>query len=407
MAAGVVKEITYGTGDVEVLNGSDYTVPLGIEDVHEQLALVIDDSGGRVTATQEVSVGTLHVAAVTVVVDGMTGGVVHLDVAVCIAHEDRIDGSDVVGVVEGVGSRLVTVFLAVGGVHRNVVVGNRGADFEPFLGLVFGSHASRQTVVVGVFDDTFVAEVAYRTVEVEAFGTAGDREVVFLTETVAVSFLGPVIGSDVVRAVVVAEGGGRVELAVGADHLLACGEGIELVAGTESGIEVRVGLEVCAHCGNIFLVVEVTVAESLVSHLSVHGGALYGAVTVNLARVATPAGVKGDAGIALLTTLGGDENHTVGTAGTVKSGGGGVLENGHGLDIHSVESGDIAIERHTVNYIKRSGRTVDGTDTADTHFRSGTGLAVGLKHLYTGNITGKRCNSVGNEASLNLVGFHH
>ena len=96
-----------------------------------------------------------------------------------------------------------------------------GTHLEPLLGLVVGTHAGGKTVVERTLDDTVVTEVAEAAVELEAVGTAGDGDVVFLTEAVDESFLSPVVGDDIVCSVVVAEGGGGIELAVGTDQLLS------------------------------------------------------------------------------------------------------------------------------------------------------------------------------------------
>ena len=90
----------------------------------------------------------------------------------------------------------------------------------------------------------------------------------------------------------------------------------------------------------------------------------------------------------LLTALGGDHDHTVGSAATIQSSSGSTLQNGHVLDVvrvdarqttlgagmtHSLTCG--LLEGHTVNDIQGLVVTVDRADTADNHAAGSTRVA--------------------------------
>ena len=84
-----------------------------------------------------------------------------------------------------------------------------------------------------------------------------------------------------------------------------------------------------------------------------------------------------DGGLALLTLLGGHEDHTVGGTGTVDGTRGSVLQHFDTLDVAGVDAfHTILVGRHTVDNIKRI-RVVDGSDTTDADHRLGTRLTGG------------------------------
>ena len=70
-------------------------------------------------------------------------------------------------------------------------------------------------------------------------------------------------------------------------------------------------------------------------------------------------------GLAALTLLGGDHDHTVCSTGTVQRGGGRILQDGHRLDIGGVDGVQRTVVRHTIHNIQRVGHTGHGGDTTD------------------------------------------
>ena len=70
---------------------------------------------------------------------------------------------------------------------------------------------------------------------------------------------------------------------------------------------------------------------------------------------------------------------------TVQGGGGGILQDGHGLDVGRVQVGDVAGVRHAIQHVERGGGAVDGSDTADADARVVTRRSVGAVYLDAGH----------------------
>ena len=72
--------------------------------------------------------------------------------------------------------------------------------------------------------------------------------------------------------------------------------------------------------------------------------------------------------VEVLSALGGDDNHTVGTAGTVDSGSGTILEHVHRGDFIRRDIVDVAY-RHSVHNVERAGTCtlVESGETANLH----------------------------------------
>ena len=105
--------------------------------------------------------------------------------------------------------------------------------------------------------------------------------------------------------------------------------------------------------------------------------------------------------------LGGDEDDTVGCAGTVDGCGGGVLQDLHGLDVVGGEVCDcIAAFAHgnAVNHVERVVGRGDGTGTANADGHAGTRLAGGLLHLDAGNLALDEAGSLGDGPELDVFG---
>ncbi len=105
-----------------------------------------------------------------------------------------------------------------------------GRHLEPALGLVFHVAARRETLEVGVLHRATVLEVAKVAIVRHLVGTSVQAEVVLLAERRVVDGIVVVVWQIGVLAIAIAELGVRVELEVGADEVLACGHGVDLVA---------------------------------------------------------------------------------------------------------------------------------------------------------------------------------
>ena len=106
--------------------------------------------------------------------------------------------------------------------------------------------------------------------------------------------------------------------------------------------------------------------------------------------VQTVLGVEGYDGLGGFGSLGGDHDDTVGTAGAIKGVGGGILEDGHALDILRVDVVDVTAVRHAVNDIKGFLACRDGAETADADARGASRRAGRLDELHARHLACKR-----------------
>ena len=114
----------------------------------------------------------------------------------------------------------------------------------------------------------------------------------------------------------------------------------------------------------------------------------------------TGAGLEVGGQLPGLAFLGGDQDHTVGGAGTVEGSRGGVLQDGDGLDIARVEevhraggdvSGGIVTTggRYAVDDVERLVAGIEGAETTDGDVGLGTGLAGVGGYLYARRLAGE------------------
>ena len=283
------------------------------------------------------------------------------------------------------------------------------AHLEPGLRLVVGGQTGRQTVLVGTLLDTGLVQVAEggEVIDLAGDGT-GHGDVVLLAETVLQAFLLPVVGLEPEGLAVIhverAEGGLRVHRAALEDEILAARDGIDHIARARRGtLHVGVGLRVGVRGGSAVqdrLVVDGLVV-GLVELLRVHG-----VVQLQGVRVQTPLGVEGHLRVAGLAALGGDHDDAVRAAGAVQGVGGGVLEDGHRLDIGGVDEVQVAVIGHAVHDDERGGVGGIGTDTADGDGRGGAQLAGGVVDLDTGHAAREGLGGVGDLGLGQFLGLH-
>ena len=124
------------------------------------------------------------------------------------------------------------------------------------------------------------------------------------------------------------------------------------------------------------------------------------------AGVNAPAHIDSNFGVAFLTGFGSNDNYTVGTAGTVESGGRSVFKDGERSDVAVRYSSDVAVVGHTVDNVKRSDAGVDRADATDEYCSRSTGLAVRADGLHTYDFTREGVGDVGGKSVFELVSFN-
>ena len=271
-------------------------------------------------------------------------------------------------------------------------VGEVTAHLQPLLGLVVRAQSRRVALVARAVDDTRVVEVTQRCVEVRAVRSARYVDVVLLTERGRlVDLVEPVVGLEHVLLSVVGHHatllGQRVELAVGADQVLAFGIGHDVVAQTAGGVRRQqlIGCQVGLH-GVVAVYERVVVVEGLVVVLVVLTCVVHDVVVLQGAGVDTPLAVEGHGGITGLGALGRHHDDTVGTAGTVQGVRGGILQDADRLDVGRVQVVDIAFVGHAVNDPQRRLVGIQRAVTADVDRLTGTRATRSRVELYTGDL---------------------
>ena len=106
--------------------------------------------------------------------------------------------------------------------------------------------------------------------------------------------------------------------------------------------------------------------------------------------------------ITLLTILGCNQNHTVGSYRTIDGSGSTILQNLHRLDVLRVHAVDIA--RETVHNIKRF-VIAECLDTTNLDAHTGTGITTTLQDVHTGYLTLQSLSWVGSSALSHLLGI--
>ena len=106
--------------------------------------------------------------------------------------------------------------------------------------------------------------------------------------------------------------------------------------------------------------------------------------------------------IALLTVLGCNQNHTVGSYRTVDGSGSTILQNLHRLDVLRVHAVDIA--RKTIHDIKRFVIS-ECLDTTNLDAHTGTGVTATSQDVHTGYLTLQSLSWVGSSALSHLLGI--
>ena len=247
--AGLVERNTYIESEFEILQ-EQY-----VEESRAVEGIAFRTVGVQAGIRQSVGIGHIRtgqsgIHAVTVVVHGDAGVVLH-DIALPVADIERVNRSYRRSERKDVGRRIALAVTAQRIVGEVCVTGV-GTDLQPFLGLIVCLQTCRVTLHVRIFRDTFVVQVAERSIERAAIRSTRYTDVIFLAHRGAESDVFPVIGREqIILAVVeymVTQRGVGIEFPVGADNRLAVGDTVNHIAQTavvfRSG-EVLIGHGVC------------------------------------------------------------------------------------------------------------------------------------------------------------------
>ena len=390
--------------DVEV--GGESAGQVAALVVHLVVAVGTEGVTGLHETTAHAVVGGGHTVVILLVTE-LVGTDDRVAVRIHDADIHRIDRGDVGRVVHQVGRTPVGAHVRVG-----LLVGlgetDVRADSDPLLHLVVGPDAGGETLVTGVLDDTVLIEITEGGIEVTAVGTAVDGDVVVLTDGVLVSELGPVVRLQIVGLTVelvrTAEGGVRVQLAVGTDQVLAFRNREHVVTEVVHHIAVRACESVRGRGAGRE---EIIVQRGIVSLVEL-AGLGDNVVVLDAAAVHTHAHVHIDLRVAGTAALGGHEDDAGGATGAVQGGGSRILQDGDALDVTLRDVGQAGRIRSAVDDDERIGRSGQGGNTADVDATAaGTRGAGGTLHLETGHLADQGVGNIGRRALLQFIGFHH
>ena len=325
-----------------------------------------------------------------------------LRVAVLVQHADiqRIDRSN-----QGCERHQVAqVRIGSGGA---VNIAHVGAHLEPVANAVVSLQAGREALVVGLGNDTVLIQVAGACVIGVTVAATADVDGVLLTEAGTESLGHVVVGKNVVRLAIGIVGttqrSVRVQLAVDTDEVLTFGNGVRVVLQTLVAAEhTVVGPLVSGFSSH-------TVAGGIVVQLLVVGlyelvGVSNGLILLDGARVGTPLHVHIDLRCSSRTLLGGHQDHTGGTTGTIQSCRGSILQNSDALDIlrRNVQKtravGRTVDNDQRINVGIHRGKTTDGDMTA-----VGTGRTAGTVNLQARNGTHEGVLHIGRDLLTQFV----
>ena len=293
---------------------------------------------------------------------------------------------------QGVLQRLAVNLIGVGD-------GKVLTNSDEFVHLVAGVDTSRQTLKVGVLEDTVGFLVAERNQGRGLLGGVRDRKVVVLSETRARDFIEPV-------GVAEAHGLARIDEAiVESVHRIVN----ILTSGRIIGADGRAcrSIQVQTIVGSVGHGVEAIVEGSLGHRSGILGG--IGQLHHGLRVVELGSEVGREVHlhlVALLARAGGDDDHTICSTRTIDRCRGGILQYLHRLNIVHVERVEVGGRRHAIDNEEWVLRRVERTDTTDT-YPTGTHRRTIACDGHAGNLSLQGTHGVGVGRGFQLIGLHH
>ena len=350
-----------------------------VEERRHRVAVVLGSGRTRRTVVEDLFVILVHGAAVGILL------------------VDRVDRSHQHGRIPDigvVGRALRAEELAVG-----VRIVDIGTEIEPFFGREIRTDTHRITFETRGLERTLLVEVTQRSEVTTVFARTVDRDLIFLTNRA--------FGLGLVEpALVIFLAGILHDLAVRVEKLpdLFVVNIIDIVRAEDlackpvGGHPRSYGREVALRIDQIVVTGQVHVFHIFAGRHRVVGGngpradAHLGA-QVYAERFA-PSGVL----------LGRDQDHAVGSAGTVQGSRRSVLEHRHRLDVTAVDRIQVAVERYAVDHQQRGVRSVDRPETADAQFGAAARLSAARGRHDACDLSVEHLGNIGHGTVLELLG---
>ena len=321
------------------------------------------------------------------------------DISILVAHENRIDRSNIMQCkdVSYVRLSLVTHIAAVSMRIRNISTG-----LQPLLQHIVRLQTCCQTLVVTVICYTLVAQIVGTDVVCTLVRSTAGTHCVLLTQAIMVDFLVPVVWNQIILVAIlsrnhVTQGSIWINLAVCTDESLTLGHIVHLVSKTiaiSTVNHVCIGPSPSSIRIHAALVLGIVI-QTLVIGLVIATGIADDIIVTGALHIGTPLCLEVDFGILVtLTSLGRNDDNTVTAACTVQGCRSSILQNGHALYIHGVDVIQAAVVRTAVQHNQRSHTRNHRVEATDTDCRCRTWLTRCIINLYTGSLTLKGINGV-------------
>ena len=212
---------------------------------------------------------------------------------------------------------------------------------------IVGIHTGREALEVALLDNTFILIITQREERRAALRAVAQRDIILLYQSRAGGLVKPVCISSGRRA-------GSIEILVHGDaikHGLTLGVVCPVVSITQT-----VGIRIKA-------IVHITLPHHLAELLGIEHFHLVG-VGLNCQT-----GIEVDSHLALLASLGSDDDHTIGSTASVNTGRCGILQHLDALDVVTVQFVHTGLCGHTVDDVERV-VVVQRTDTTNADGRT-------------------------------------
>ena len=291
-------------------------------------------------------------------------------------------------------------------------VGHIGAHLQPFFHLIVGFQTPCQTLVIRFVNDTFVVQVAHRSIERRLVRSSRNAYVVLLAQACAICLVQPVVRTNqVILSVVIdnsAQSGVRVQLAVDTNQVLAFGHRVDVISQAIVARAEHVGVGAGMSGSFALSLAQVVVLQRAIIHFIILRRVCDVIVIPCSARIGTPLRIHSHRSLARSTLLGRNDNHAVSAASAIQGIGSRILQHRHRLNVLRADVVQVALVRRTVQDNQRVVAGIDRADTTNADGRArGARLSGSVVQLHAGHFTLQRIGRIGSLDFINLVGVHH
>ena len=215
-------------------------------------------------------------------------------------------------------------------------------------------HTGREALKVALLDNTFILIVTQREERRTALRAVAQRDIILLDQSRAGGLVKPVCISS-----------GR------------CASSVKIFVHSDA---VKHGLTLGIVCPVVSISQAIGIGVKTIVHITLphHLSELLGIEHLHLVGIGLngQAGIKVDSHLALLASLGGNDDYTIGSTASVDTGRCGILQHLDALDVVTVQFVHTGLCGHTVDDVERV-VVVQRTDTTNSDCRTTRGRTVG------------------------------